>query len=158
MSNRCPHCGAAGGKSHEPCPYAPGGKKYKAPAVKGPAPRADEIKAVAAAALAHGKPSPPPTAEEIAAIPHAPISLTLEREVAMPKRRAAKASELQAKVEGVKAKTPRPLSRAGKKAATIWLTPDEMKRLQRAALDHEVPQERILAEGLAVMLDGKYKI
>lgn len=138
MSTKCPHCGAPAGKSHI-CPYAPGGKRHKAPAVK--------------------RPSPPPTPEDIAAIPLAPISITLERELGLiPPGKRAGASELQAKADRVKAKTARPQSRAGKKAATVWLEPDEMKRLQRAALDHEVPQERILAEGLAVMLGGKYKI
>lgn len=136
MSTRCQYCGAPDGKSHT-CAYGPGGKHYKAPAQK--------------------KPAPPPTVKEIAAIPCAPISLALEREIEMPKKRAAKASELQAKADGVKLKAPRPQSRAGKRAATVWLTPGEMKRLQHAALDHGVPQERILAEGLAAMLNGKYK-
>lgn len=140
MSNRCPYCGAAGGKSHEPCPHAPGGKFYKAPAQKKPLPKTVEIVEAPIGTVIH----------ETAPVPDEVFS--------KPRERQAKVAELQTKAEGVKARTPRPLSRAGKKAATIWLTPDEMKRLQRAALDHEVPQERILAEGLAVMLGGKYKI
>lgn len=87
MSNRCPHCGAASGKFHEPCPYAPGGKKSKAPRpepkvkplgtvraqipTEGPRPTsrpqltAEEVKAVSAKALeqAPAKAEEPPASE-----------------------------------------------------------------------------------------------
>jgi hypothetical protein len=52
MSNRCPHCGAEAGKSHEPCPYAPGGKKYEGPAPRKTPSKPAEIAATATIALA----------------------------------------------------------------------------------------------------------
>lgn len=52
MSNKCPHCGAAAGKFHEPCPYAPGGKKSKAPRPEPGRSDAEEVKAVSVKALA----------------------------------------------------------------------------------------------------------
>lgn len=152
MSNKCPHCGAIAGKSHDPCPFAPGGKKYKAPAQKRPLPAS---RVFVDGVLADSK-----TVE----IVDAPIDAVIheaaprERPRPTPEGRKAKAATLQAMAEGVKVKAPRSQSRAGKKAATIWLMPEEMKRLQRASLNYEVPQERILAEGLALMLGDKYKV
>jgi hypothetical protein len=96
---------------------------------------------------------------ETAPVPDEVIDrLVRERPRPSPEGRKAKAATLQAMAEGVKVKAPRSQSRAGKKAATIWLMPEEMKRLQRASLNYEVPQERILAEGLALMLGDKYKV
>lgn len=144
MSNKCQYCGAPAGKSHI-CPYAPGGKYYKAPAQKKPAQKTVEVtETTVGTFVAETAPIP----EEVFSSP-AP---------AIKKPRAAKASELQAKADGVKPKATRPRSRAGLRAATLWLTPDELKRLQRAAVEHEVGQGQILAEGLALMLEGKYRV
>jgi hypothetical protein len=173
MSNRCPHCGAEAGKSHDPCPYAPGGKKYKAPARQRPPSSPREIASVASAALEEMAPisRKPLTTAEVKAVAAKALEQTpkkspsnMLRDVDVfikktpdPAERKSKVAELQTKAESVKAKAGRPQSRAGKKAATVWLSPDEMKRLQQASLDHGVPQERILAEGLGAMLAGKYK-
>jgi hypothetical protein len=60
-------------------------------------------------------------------------------------------ADLQAEVDQVAAKG-RP---DGKKS--IWVSGKQAHMLKVAAAKHEVTQETIVAEGIAVMLEGKYK-
>jgi hypothetical protein len=92
----------------------------------------DEVKAVSAKALAQApkKKAPDPAVVEVAK--------------QIDQQKAAKAAK-QA-------------NREGKKPAMAWLDADTAKALKIAAAKHEVTQETIVAEGIAVMLEGKYKV
>lgn len=164
MSNKCPYCGAPAGRSHEPCPYGPGGKFSKT---------VEKVKTISAKGLTqaqrpegrHESAQPVKLGVDDEDEPKKPASSMLrdvgvfiKKKTSVPGERKSKVAELQTKAESVKTKAGRPQSRAGKKAATVWLTPDEMKRLQQASLDHGVPQERIMAEAIAEILAGKYKL
>lgn len=138
MSNKCPYCGAPAGKSHI-CPYAPGGKYYKAPAQKKPEPKAAEIKV----------PTVGSVIAEICAPAFAPKKKSSDPAV------AAVADEIAKKKA---AKAERQATREGKKPAMAWLDPETAKTLKMAAAKHGVTQEAIVAEGIAHMLEGKYKV
>ena len=67
-------------------------------------------------------------------------------------QKPARAAALQAEADKVAAK-----GRAdGKKS--VWVSGEQAKLLKMAAAKHETTQEAIVAEGIAVMLGGKYKI
>lgn len=152
--SKCPHCGAEGGKFHEPCPYAPGGKYYKAPGQRKPLPKKTEVVETPAGTFIH----------ETAPIPEEVFDSSSRREKMLglsdgptEEARKRKTKELQSRADSAKTKAARPRSRAGKKAATLWLEPDRMKQLQIAAIEHGVSQEQILDDGLTEMLDGRYR-
>ena len=150
MSNKCPHCGAEAGKFHV-CPYAPGGKYYKAPAQKKPLPKTVEVVEEAASKPALAREPQPNWSWQQDAKPEGPTSRK-RRTDPVVQDAAEQAAQKKA------AKVARQANREGKKPAMAWLDDETATALKIAAAKHKTTQEAIVAEGIAVMLGGKYKI
>jgi hypothetical protein len=119
------------------------------------------------------RPQPKPSARQADVSASAEVEKRADKIAAVTKKpavaRRAPASpekptpaEIQAAVDEIGAKAAAPAHKAtatreGKKSFTVWLDEDMAQKLKIAAAKHKKTQEAIVAEGIDIMLNARYR-